>query len=185
MAHAYTAEAIKRCVAFGVRSIEHANLIDAETADFCRRQGAFVVPTLAAYDALDRRGRELGFPEVGLEKLSTVREAGLRSLELLTAAEVQTGFGTDLLGDLHGDQTIEFAIRSEVLPPAAILKSATSVNAALLNRAGELGCVASGALADLLVVDGNPLKDIQLLVGQGDALAVIMKGGNLVKNELA
>ena len=184
MAHAYTAEAIRRCVEYGVRSIEHANLIDREVAGFCTEQGAFVVPTLAAYDALGRRGKDLGFPQVSLDKLGIVREAGLESLEILKAAGTKVGFGTDLLGGLHVDQTVEFSIRAEVLTPFEVLKSATSVNAALLNREGELGCIAPGAWADLLVVDGDPLEDISLLAGQGEALALIMKAGHPVKNTL-
>ena len=184
MAHAYTAEAIARCVEYGVRSIEHANLIDAETAALCAREGAFVVPTLATYEALHRYGAELGFPEVSLAKLQVVREAGVRSLELLKAAGVEIGFGTDLLGAMHAEQLTEFAIRAEVLTPLEILRSATSVNARLLNREGELGCVAPGAVADLIVVDGDPLADLGLLSGQGEAVRLVMKGGALVKDSL-
>ena len=68
MAHAYTPQAIRRCVEYGVRSIEHGNLIDAETAAYVAEQGAFVVPTLATYDALSEHGPALGFPKVSLDK---------------------------------------------------------------------------------------------------------------------
>jgi imidazolonepropionase-like amidohydrolase len=184
MAHAYTAEAIRRCVTFGVRSIEHANLIDAETARFVAAQGAFVVPTLVTYDALDKFGRQQGFPEVSMQKLEVVKAAGLKSLEYLKAAGVKMGFGTDLLAEMHEHQSREFSIRAEVLAPAEILASATSVNAELLQQLGELGVVAPGALADLIVVDGNPLQKIALLEDQGRHLPLIMKGGKLYKNEL-
>lgn len=184
MAHAYTAEAIKRCVAFGVRSIEHANLIDAETAAFCAAEGAYVVPTLSTYNALEIYGRDLGFPEVSLAKLGDVKEAGLRSLELLKTAGVKIGFGTDLLGAMHAHQLTEFEIRAEVLSPAEVLRSATSVNANLFNREGVLGCVAPGALADLIVVDGNPLESVTMFSGQGEAIPLVMKGGVIYKNAL-
>ncbi|MDJ0983427.1 MAG: amidohydrolase family protein [Kiloniellales bacterium] len=184
MAHAYTAEAIRRCVEFGVRSIEHANLIDAETAAFCARQGAFVVPTLVTYEMLHRHGAEIGFPEVSLRKLEEVRGAGLRALELLKAAGVQMGLGTDLLGALHAHQNHEFSIRAEVLTPHEILVQATSNNARLLNREGELGVAQAGALADLIVVEGDPLREISVLDTQGDAIPLIMKGGQLYKNAL-
>jgi imidazolonepropionase-like amidohydrolase len=184
MAHAYTPEAIARCVDFGVRSIEHANLIDAETARRCAEAGAFVVPTLVTYGALERFGPELGLPAVSLEKLKVVRAAGVQSLEILKEAGVSIGFGTDLLGAMQTHQSGEFAIRAEVLAPAEILRSATSVNAALLNAEGELGVVAPGALADLLVVDGDPLADLGLLEHQGAHLAAIVKGGRFVKNAL-
>jgi imidazolonepropionase-like amidohydrolase len=184
MAHAYTPEAIRRSVAFGVRSIEHGNLIDAETAAFCAREGAYVVPTLATYDAIERQGRDLGAPEAMLAKLEDVREAGRRSLEILKAAEVRTGFGTDLLGAMHDEQLSEFAIRAEVLSPEEILFSATATNAALLGRGEELGRVAAGARADLIALDGNPLEEISVLSGQGERIALIMQGGRIVKEAL-
>ena len=182
MAHAYTPQAIRRCVEYGVRSIEHGNLIDAETAAYVAEQGAFVVPTLCTYDALSKHGAALGFPKVSLEKVDSVRTAGLEALELLRAAGVKIGFGTDLLGAMHEHQLSEFAIRAQVLPAADILRQATSINAELLNRSGDLGVVATGALADLIVVDGDPVADIGLLSGQGEAVLMVMKGGAVYKD---
>ena len=184
MAHAYTPEAIRRCVEYGVRSIEHGNLIDAETAAYVAEQGAFVVPTLCTYDALSKHGPALGFPKVSLDKLDSVRGAGLEALELLRAAGVKMGFGTDLLGSMHEHQLSEFAIRAQVLPAVDILRQATSINAELLKRSGELGVVAPGALADLIVVDGDPIADIGLLSGQGEAVLLVMKGGAVYKGLL-
>jgi len=181
MAHAYTPEAIRRCVAFGVRSIEHGNLIDAETAAFCAEKGAYVVPTLVTYEALESEGPALGFPEVSLEKLRDVRAVGLRSLEILRDAGVKMGFGTDLLGRMHRHQSRELAIRAEVLSPLEVLRSATRINAEMMNRAGQLGCVAPGALADLLLVDGDPLADLSLLQGDGAHLDMIMKDGEIYR----
>ena len=71
------------------------------------------------------------------------------------------------------------------MPALDVLRSATSANAKLLNREGELGVVAPGALADLIAVDGNPLDDISCLDGQGEAIALILKGGVTFKNSLA
>lgn len=185
MAHAYTAESIYRSVDYGVRSIEHANLIDAETAAFCTEREAFVVPTLATYTALHKFGRDLGFPEVSLAKLDDVRTAGSRSLELLKAAGTKTGFGTDLLGDMQRHQSTEFEIRAEALTPLEILTSATRSNAELLNRSGELGELKPGALADMIVVEGNPLEDVRLLARPDETLAVIIKNGQVFKNTLS
>ena len=181
MAHAYTPEAIRRSIDFGVRSIEHGNLIDCATAEHVAGADAFVVPTLVTYDALYRFGRDLGFPEASLAKLGDVREAGLRSLEILQAAKVAIGFGTDLLGAMHRHQSREFVIRAEAMAPFDIIRSATIVNAELLNRAGEIGVVAPGARADLIAVDGDPLADISLLDGQGEYLTHIMIDGVFCK----
>ena len=177
LAHAYTPEAIRRSIDNGVRSIEHANLIDAPTAAHVAAANGFVVPTLVTYDALYRFGRELGVAEGSLAKLADVREAGLRSLEILQRAGVKIGYGTDLLGPMHKYQAGEFVIRAEAMAPFEVIRSATIVNAELLNRAEELGVVAPGARADLIAVDGDPLRDIALLGGQGEHISVIMKDG--------
>ena len=181
MAHVYTPEAIRRCVEYGVRSIEHANLIDAETAAFAAERNAFVVPTLATYESLARRGAALGFPRVSLDKLGAVSDAGVASLEVMRDAGVKMGFGTDLLGAMHEDQLTEFGIRARVLPSIEILRQATSVNAEILGRSGKLGTVAPGALADLIVVDGNPVADLGILSGQGEHIVLVMKGGTTFK----
>ena len=181
MAHAYTPEAIRRSIDFGVRSIEHGNLIDRATAEHVAGAAGFVVPTLVTFDALYRFGRDLGFPEASLAKLGDVREAGLCSLEILQAAGVKIGFGTDLLGPMHRHQSHEFTIRSEAMAPFDIIRSATTVNAELLNRSGEIGLIAPGARADLIAVDGDPLADISLLDGQGEHLTHIMKDGMFYK----
>jgi imidazolonepropionase-like amidohydrolase len=94
------------------------------------------------------------------------------------------GFGTDLLGATYVQQRREFALRSEVFTPVEILRQATSVNAALLQHEGKLGCVATDAYADLLVVDGDPLKNLALLA-EGSHLPVIMRAGELIRNDLS
>jgi imidazolonepropionase-like amidohydrolase len=182
MAHAYTPEAVARCVRLGVRSIEHGNLLDQETAALMAREGAFLVPTLVTYEALHREGRQWGLPQVSIDKIHDVREAGLQSLEWAKGAGVQIGFGTDLLGETHHYQSLELSLRAQVLSSFEVLQSATITNAALLNRAGELGVLAPGALADMLLVDGNPLNDLTLLQEQGTHLLLIMKNGQLFKN---
>jgi imidazolonepropionase-like amidohydrolase len=184
MAHAYTPEAIGRAVEAGVRTIEHGNLIDRATAERMVEKGAFLVPTLVAYSAIDELGRSLGFPAESQRKVKDVLDAGLASLEIAQQIGLPMGFGTDLLGETHDQQSREFRIRSEVLSPLEILRSATLVNARILRREGELGVIAPDARADLLVVDGNPLDDLSLLEEQGKHLRVIAKGGELFVNQL-
>jgi imidazolonepropionase-like amidohydrolase len=177
MAHAYTPEAIRRAVDAGVRTIEHGNLIDRATAEHMNARGAFLVPTLVTYFAIDELGRKLGFPAVSQAKVKDVLDQGLASLEIARAAGVPMGFGTDLLGETHDQQSREFQLRGEALSPADVIRSATVVNARILNREGELGTIAPGALADLLILDGNPLEDLSLLAEPEKHLHLIMKAG--------
>jgi imidazolonepropionase-like amidohydrolase len=184
-AHAYSAQAVMRAVSAGVRTIEHGNLIDEPTAATMARKGAFLVPTLIAYDSMRRRGREYGLSEYSLQKNDVVLAAGLRSVELARNAGVKIGFGTDLLGQLQNDQCREFLLRAELMKPGEIIHSATIVNAEIVQRSDELGELKPGAVADLLVVDGNPLADLGLLQDEGKHLSAIMKGGRFYKNRLA
>jgi len=119
-----------------------------------------------------------------LEKNKVVLEAGVRSLELAKRAGVRMAFGSDLLGQLQPDQSKEFLLRGEALSPQEIIHSATIVGAELLGRPGELGVIAPGALADLLVVDGNPLKDLGLFQDQGAHIPVVMQAGRFHRNRL-
>jgi imidazolonepropionase-like amidohydrolase len=82
---------------------------------------------------------------------------------------------------MHQYQSREFMIRAELMAPFEIIRSATLVNAALLNRSGELGVVAPGARADLIAIDGDPMGDISLLDGQGEHITHIMKDGAFYK----
>ncbi|MGD0310673.1 MAG: amidohydrolase family protein [Acidobacteriota bacterium] len=184
-AHAYTAAAIKHAVGAGVRTIEHGNLIDAEAATLMAGRGAFLVPTLVAYESLRRRGRDYGLTDYSLAKNETVLNAGLRSLELARAAGVPIGFGSDLLGQLQNDQCREFLIRREAMSPQEIIRSATIVNARILRRERQLGELVAGAFADLLVIDGNPYEDVSLFADGGPALSTIMKDGCFYRNRLS
>ncbi len=177
LAHCHPTEAIRRCVELGVRSIEHGTVIDAATAALVADREAFVVPTMSVIFALLEDGPKLGLPPVSYEKLQRVSGHALEGLRLMRDAGVKLGFGTDLLGAHHVRQGTEFTIRAQVLSPLEILRSACAVNAELLNQSGRLGCVAPGAHADLLVVDGNPLEDLGVLAANGARLAVIMKAG--------
>lgn len=183
-AHCHPASAVRRCVEFGVRSIEHGTLIDDDTARFVAERGAYIVPTMAIIFALVDLGRQLGFPAQSQEKAEFAFRQALVGLDAMRRAGVKVGFGTDLLGSTYTRQCREFTLRSEVFSPLEILRQATSMSAELMMMQGEIGCIAPGAHADLLVVDGDPLKDISLLAADGRNLRTIVRGGELVKNEL-
>jgi imidazolonepropionase-like amidohydrolase len=178
LAHAYGGPAITRAVRCGVRSIEHANLVDTEAADEVAARGAFVVPTMVTYDALAEDGAASGVDPRRLAKVDVVRDAGLRSFGTLRQAGAQVGFGTDLLGTHRHRQPLEFRIRAEAERAADIVRSATSVNADLLRRP-DLGRVAVGATADLIVVDGDPLADIGVLAAPADTLRLVVTAGRI------
>jgi len=180
-AHTYTARAIEHACVNGVRTLEHCNLIDDRVARLLAERGAFSVPTLVIYDCLERHADEIGLGGENREKNRTVREAGLKSLETLAGAGVPMGYGTDLLGWMHKDQSTEFTLRAQVLPNADVLRSATSVNADILRRP-DLGRIAPGATADLILVAGDPAKDIGCLTGQGEHIPLVLQDGVVVKD---
>jgi imidazolonepropionase-like amidohydrolase len=185
MAHAYSPKSIIRAVQSGVKSIEHGNLLDEASALEMARHGAWLVATLATYDSLAREGSKLGWPDAMLAKLERVATAGVESLRIAKAAGVAIGFGTDLLGYMHDDQSNEFSLRLPAMSATEILQSATSVNARLLGREGRIGVIARGAIADLIVVDGDPTVDVTLLQQQGARMPIVMKAGRFVRNRLA
>jgi imidazolonepropionase-like amidohydrolase len=182
VAHAYSPKAIERAVRAGVRTIEHGNLIDVPTAALMAERDAFLVPTLVAYDALKRRGPAYGLSGYSLAKNDVVLEAGLRSLEICRNAGVKIGFGSDLLGQLQTDHCDEFQLRAGVMPAREIIRSATLVNAEIVRREGKLGELVPGAFADLLVVDGDPYRDLRVFRSDGGRLDGIMVDGRWVKN---
>ena len=176
-AHAYTPAAISRAVKLGVRTIEHGNLVNDEAAADIARCGAFVVPTLVTYDALDKVGAKYGLSEISQRKINDVREQGFKALEILQRHGVPMAYGSDLLGEMHEFQSDEFLLRNRVLDAFTIICQATSIGAEVIQQKGRLGIVAAGAIADLLVVDGDPLKDLSLLCGQGRHLNLVLKNG--------
>ena len=184
-AHIYTDDAIRRCVETGVHSLEHCNLIKADTAKLAAKKGCFAVPTLVTYDKLASEGGSLGFPPDSIAKVEVVRAAGMESLAIMKKAGLPMAYGSDLLGEMHRHQSEEFVIRGRVLPAHEVIASATTVAARLCRMEGQIGTVAAGAYADLVVVDGDPLKDLSLLTHQGAHMPLIMKAGVIVKNHLA
>lgn len=185
MAHAYTAEAATRAVSCGARTVEHGNFIDRAAADLMRQNEAYLVPTLATFEALRRHGSAHGLGDTGARRLKELVEAGQASIELAKDLGVHIGFGCDLLGPFQDLQSLEFSLRADVMSAHEIITAATATNAAILQRTGELGVVAPGARADLLVIDGNPLHDLGVFDKAGRKLLAIMKDGAFHKNQLS
>ena len=176
-AHAYAPEAITHAVANGVRTIEHGNLLDAEAAALMAERGAYLVPTLICYEAMKRRGEDLGQPIESRRKNLEVVEAGIASLEIARDAGVPIGMGTDLIGDLEDEQLLDFRVRSEVEAVGEMLRSATSVNAEIIRRP-DLGVIRLGAPADLVVLAGNPFERPDVL---WDPARTVIQSGTVVR----
>ena len=176
-AHAYSPEAIAHSVSNGVRSIEHGNLLDRPAAELMARHGAYLVPTLAAYDALNLRGAELGLAAVSQAKNVEVLDAGREAIGVARAAGVPVGWGSDLMGALEDHQLQGLRLQAEVDGPLELLRSVTSVNAELLGRE-DLGRIAVGARGDVVILAGNPLEDPSPLWAPGGR--IVVQGGRRV-----
>jgi imidazolonepropionase-like amidohydrolase len=183
--HAYTALAVNRGLEAGVGCIEHGSLMDESSIRLFQRTGAFYVPTLATYAALAEEGIEQGLPADQHRKVFDVLDAGLHALELAHRAGLPIVYGTDLLGGMHRRQLSEFTLRSRVQPTADVIRSATTVAARLLRMEGQVGVVAPGAMADLLMVDGDPLQRLEVLTDPERHLRLVMKAGTIHASSLA
>jgi imidazolonepropionase-like amidohydrolase len=136
------------------------------------------------YWGMQRFGREIGIPAMFQSKVAVVHEAAMRGLEIATRAGVRMVFGSDLFGDMLCHQSHEFSLRAEIQKPIEIIRAATSTAAELFNMVGEIGVIAPGARADLLVINGDPMADLGLLQEQGRHMDIIMKDGRFVVNRL-
>jgi len=182
LAHAYSPRAVTRAVMAGVRSIEHGNLIDEATARIMKTHGAYLVPTLATYVALADEGEKLGWSAAMLDKLAMVHARGIDSVKIARAEGVPVVFGTDLLGHMHARQGIEFELRLGAMSPVEVLQSATIEAARLMRQVGSIGELVSGAWADLLVVDGDPTRDLSMLADPQRGPLLVMQTGRVVRN---
>jgi imidazolonepropionase-like amidohydrolase len=168
-----------------VRTVEHGTDISPETAALLAKHGTYVVPTLSPAALLERHGARVGLPAAGVEKVKGITTLMARSIENLTRAGVKLGIGTDLFGEeFHGMQGGELRLRGEVSPAIDVLRSATSIGAEILQKSGELGCIRPGALADILVLEGDPFADLGLFEDAERNIPMVMKGGHFVRCSL-
>ena len=182
MAHVYVPEGIKNCVEAGVRSIEHGNFLDEEAASLMKENDMYLVPTLTVYELIAERGREQGIAELVIEKINMARGAGRQSVEIAMAAGVNIASGADLFGQNYGLKAVELELKADVMGSIASLVSATRTNAELIERSDEIGTLEPGKLADLIMVRGNPVKDITILQDPQN-IPLVMQAGRVVKWE--
>lgn len=182
-AHAYTAEAVNRALKCGIRTIEHGNYLDDESIRLFLENDAYYVPTLVTFWYLTQEPQFSALPKDKQAKLTGVLQAGMDSLALASRAGVKIGYGTDLHGAGQEYQLMELKLRAAVQEPIDIIRSATLTGAEIVGMAGEIGEVTAGALADLLMVQGNPLQDISVLADP-DSLKLVMANGRIARNRL-
>ncbi len=177
-AHAHGAAAILAAIRSGVRSIEHASLIDAEGVALAKTRGVWLVMDIYNGDYIDTEGRRLGWPAEYLRKNLETTAAQRLGFAAAVKAGVRVAYGTDAGVYPHGQNALQFAymVRYGMTPMQAI-QSATSVAADLLRWQKDVGAVAPGRFADLVAVRGDPLSDIRVL----EHVAVVMKGGAVVR----
>ena len=179
-AHAYTPASIRHAIDNGVTGIEHGNLIDESTARYMAEKGVFLTPTLVTYAAMSDPSFAGYIPKGSIDKNQGILQAGLESLAIAKNAGVKMLFGTDLLGPMTALQTKEFGLRARVLGAGEVLKHATINPAERLGMEGVLGEVREGFRADLLVLNRNPLEDIEVFDRPDKYLMGIIKEGRVV-----
>lgn len=196
--HAYTPTAIRRSVEAGVRSIEHAHLIDEPTMKLIAERGVFLSPQAYVFSGVfapppGATGPPPTPAQLAQREKSQLVSAGLdRMMQLAKKHGVRVAFGTDVFGAsrVFAWESREFGARLRWFTPLEILRQATSINGELLalsgprNPYGKLGVIEPGAMADLLVVDGNPLEDIRVLERPDETLRLIMKDGRVIASRL-
>lgn len=189
-AHAFTSHAVRTAIAAGVKCIEHGFLMDEETARLIADKDIWL--SLQPLPELLRQG----FPEGSVEraKADEVWPGIGRTYELAKKYKIKTAWGTDVLFSraLAQQQGAILASLTRWFTPAEALAMATGTNAQLLALSGprnpypgKLGVIEEGALADLLLVDGDPLANIDLVADPANSFKIIMKDGIIYKNTLA
>lgn len=176
MAHAIAPAAIRNCVEAGVRSIEHGNLVDDETAALMAKHGTYLVPTLSVYQNLVEDGEKHGVAASSLAKAKAALDRGFEAVAIAQRAGVRIASGSDLLGEAAVTKARELELKAQVIGASAAIVSATRTNAELLGIADETGTVEVGKRADLVLVAGNPLDDLSLLRDQASLRAVVKNG---------
>ena len=177
-AHAHGAEGIRTAIRAGVRSIEHASLIDAEGVRMAREAGTFLVMDIYNGDFIEEVGTRDGWPADMLRKNEETTDAQREGFSRAVRAGVRVVYGTDAGVFPHGNNARQFAymVRYGMTPMQAI-QSATVVPAQMMMAEADVGAIAAGRFADMVAVAGDPLADIAVL----ERVAGVMQGGRVVR----
>jgi imidazolonepropionase-like amidohydrolase len=175
--HAHGSEGIKRAIRAGVRSVEHASMLDDEAIRLAREHGTWLVMNPYTNRYMLDRGAAGGYEPYQLEKARQVLDMKMASLRKAVAAGLKLAYGTDSGVQVHGLNGRQLAIYVDAgMSPLAAIRSATVVNADLLRMEGRIGTLRAGAWADIIAVRGDPLADVRAL----ETPVWIMKAGEVV-----
>ena len=178
MAHAQAYEGIKNAIRAGIRSIEHGIYLDDEAIEMMLEKGTYLVPTLVApRGVIDAVEAGASISAASLAKAHDVMEDHFDSVRRAVSAGVKLAMGTDAAVIPHGENLRELTLMEEVgMSPSDVLVASTSTAAELLGVADRLGTIEPGKVADLVVVNGDPLQ----LSDLSDRVAAVYKSGDLV-----
>jgi imidazolonepropionase-like amidohydrolase len=180
IAHCYSPRSMQRCAEAGVKRVEHGNFMDEATARILKEKGVVYVPTLATYDIMSRRGAEFGIPDYFLRKMRLANERALEALRIAVKTGLVIGSGSDMVGPGQPFKANELELQSRAMGPMGAILSATKVNAEIMKAEEKVGTLEVGKLADLLLIDGNPLDDLRVFQDR-DKIRVVMQDGKFVK----
>jgi len=177
-AHAHGAEGAKRAIRAGVRSIEHASLIDDEAIAMMAERGTYLVADMFDGDWMIQEGPRLGYSDEVMRKTELTNDAQRENFAKAVKAGVRIAFGTDSGIFPHGmnAKNLAFHVRFGQTPIEAI-RSATITSAELMGWEDRVGSLEPGRYADLIAVDGDPLEDVTVL----EDVPFVMKGGAILK----
>jgi imidazolonepropionase-like amidohydrolase len=145
-----------------------------------RSAGAYFVPTLTTYEVISAFGAAQGIPQKMIDKINKAKAGGAESLQVAQAAGLPICSGSDVLAAMQPFKAMELRLKASVLGAHAAILSATRTNAALFGLGDEIGTVEEGKLADLIVVDGNPLDDVGILEDAAN-VRLVMREGRVMK----
>jgi imidazolonepropionase-like amidohydrolase len=181
-AHAHGAEGIRWAAEAGVDSIEHGSYIDDAGIAAMKEHGTYLVPTLYLGDWMMENAEQTHMPPPLLAKAHEVIPAARKNIAHAFASGVKVAFGTDAAVYPHGLNAHEFAVMVKLgLTPLQAIQAATVNAADLLGWSGKVGTLEPGAWADIVAVEGDPIKDVTTL----ERVKFVMKGGEVVRNEYA
>jgi imidazolonepropionase-like amidohydrolase len=181
LAHCHTSPAIQRALDGGVRSIEHASMLDEATAQRLAREEKFVVPTLQVLVELLEEPERFGLTPAKQARAERVYRSAQESIKLAGGVGVSVGSGSDLVGPEQHHRGRELVLKAGLMGAEAAIISATRTNALLFRMEDRIGTVEPGKEADLILVSGEPLADIGILADPS-CIPVVIRGGEVMKD---